>query len=94
MITNEERLNLEARIADLENKKCADLEARISWQDSEVEGLQKKLAIKDAKFDQLCRDMDARNEYVEELKRIIASLRGALTREKRSEGRSTRDYPV
>lgn len=34
--------------------------------------------VKDLKFDRLCKDMDARKEYVEELKRIIANQRATF----------------
>ena len=43
-----------------------------------VAALNEQLAIKDAKFDRLCKDMDARNEHVDELKRTIANQRATL----------------
>ena len=53
-------------------EKAINLELRII-------DLQSQLAIKDDKFDQLCKDFD---EHDAELKRIIAGLRAELTQAK------------
>ena len=64
MITNEERINLEARIADLEDLVTVENQKR---QQAEADRL-----LTETKFNQLCKDFD---EHDAELKRVIANQR-------------------